>query len=76
LRFEHFVNDEGTTIVCAKLNGTGRTKILKICRNGDVETFEGGRFVKLDDEMAILVMAEIRRAKLNGVPEYRTHNGG
>ena len=68
LAFEHIVDSPSYRFVCARINGSGRTRLFKIYNNGAVLTYEGGHFVELPRYLGARIRLAIGAAA--GVPTF------
>ena len=67
---DHIVDGPDYRFVCVTIGG--KTRNLRVYRDGMVESYEGGRFVQLPSELA----KDIRNllARKPGVPTFKFHN--
>ena len=69
--FEHIIDAPEYRFVCLTIGG--RTRNLRIYRDGMVESYEGGRFVQLPSELAKDIRLALGRTR--NIPTFELHNG-
>ena len=72
LEFEHIIDTPDYRFVCVQVGG--RTKSLRIYRDGIVEFYQGGRFVQLPREQAKDIRLTLGRTQ--NIPTFALRNGG
>ena len=72
IRFEHIIDAPSYRFVCVSVGG--RTRNLRIYKDGMVESYEDGRFVQVPSELAKDIRISLGRAQ--HVPTFELHNGG
>ena len=71
LKFEHIIDSPAYRFVCVSMGG--RTRNLRVYKDGMVESYEGGRFVQLPSELAKDIRLTLSRTQ--NIPTFRMHNG-
>ncbi len=70
--FDHIIDAPAYRFVSVTVDG--RTRNLRIYKDGSVESYQGGRFVQLPSELAKDIRLALGRT--NHIPTFEIHNGG